>query len=261
MNETVITYSQENIWRVVTLVRKFILLLLHVILGFILTILFAGILRKTHHDPLYNKVIVWWLRSITHILNIKITQHGKISELPCLYVSNHLSWLDIPVLGTVCNPRFLAKSSLTHAPFLGWMAEKAGTLFIHRGKVDASGKSSALINEKLNEDQSVLLFPEGTRGDGITLGKFYPRLFQCVIDTQYQIQTICIQYSKDFLINNTVSSKGSSKKILSGLWHYLGQNQIDVDVYMFPLISTEGKTRDNLADQCKRLVQSKIQSN
>ncbi len=260
MNETVLAYSQENITRSVTLLRKFILLLIHVIIGFILTTVYAGILRKTHHYPAYSRIIVWWLRRITQILNVNITCHGRNPEIPCLYISNHLSWLDIPVLGSVCNPRFLAKSTLKNTPMIGWMAAKAGTLFIKKGKINASKKSAALINDKLNEGQSVLIFPEGTRGDGITLGKFYPRLFQCIMNSPYQIQTICIQYNNDFLVHNENITPNGSKKILTGLWHYLGQSQIDVDVTFFPLFSSVGKSRNEIALQCKKLIQNKIHS-
>lgn len=55
-----------------------------------------------------------------------------------LWVSNHVSWTDIPLLGMLLPLSFLSKAEVRHWPVAGWLAEKAGTLFIRRGGATAS---------------------------------------------------------------------------------------------------------------------------
>jgi 1-acyl-sn-glycerol-3-phosphate acyltransferase len=54
-----------------------------------------------------------------------------------LWVSNHVSWTDIPLLGMLTPLSFLSKAEVRTWPVAGWLAAKAGSLFIRRGSGDS----------------------------------------------------------------------------------------------------------------------------
>jgi 1-acyl-sn-glycerol-3-phosphate acyltransferase len=86
-----------------------------------------------------------------------------------VFVSNHLSLMDTPVLlGHLPLPfKFLAKKELLRVPFIGWYLRRGGHLTVDRGSIRSSLKSmnecASIIHDR---HLSVLIFPEGTRGDG-----------------------------------------------------------------------------------------------
>jgi len=87
-------------------------------------------------------------------------------KTPVIFLSNHMSTLDIPVLFRSLwpvRPRFAAKSSVKWVPFLGWWIWLAGFIFIDRGRTRAAIKSLDLAGEKIRKGTSIILFPEGTR--------------------------------------------------------------------------------------------------
>jgi 1-acyl-sn-glycerol-3-phosphate acyltransferase len=97
-----------------------------------------------------------------------------------LWVSNHVSWTDIPLLGMLTPLSFLSKAEVRHWPVAGWLAEKAGTLFI-RGGGDGQ-RLREQISGQLEQRQPLLIFPEGTTTDGRSLRTFHGRLLAGAID-------------------------------------------------------------------------------
>lgn len=89
---------------------------------------------------------------------------------PVLVCPNHCSHLDPPLVA-VSMPRrlrFMAKEELFEVPGFGWLIRSLGAFPVRRGAGDAEAARLAL--EILKGGHALLLFPEGTRGDGRTLG-------------------------------------------------------------------------------------------
>src|SRR5689334_6314798 len=63
--------------------------------------------------------------------------HETSGPLPprALYIANHVSWLDIFVINSMQTCRFVAKADIRDWPLIGWLCDKAGTIFIARGKL------------------------------------------------------------------------------------------------------------------------------
>ncbi|MFN2361699.1 MAG: lysophospholipid acyltransferase family protein [Marinobacter sp.] len=129
-------------------------------------------------------------------LGFRISGQGTFSDKPVLYVSNHISWSDIPVLGGMVPLRFLSKAEVGRWPLIGWLAQQAGTLFIQRGSGKA-GLSRREIDHTLQRGQSVLVFPEGTTTAGVTVLPFHSRLLHAAADAGVDIQPISIAYLRD----------------------------------------------------------------
>lgn len=160
------------------MIWRLALLLAH-LLGGALVSLVVTVLSFVGHPPVWqSRVVQWWHQRLCHILALRIQVTGQ-SVGPALLVANHISWLDIPVLGAQGAMGFLSKAQVRHWPLIGWMAEVAGTLFIERGAHRATAVMAAL-RARLVGGASVVVFAEGTTSDGTQVRRFLPRLFAVV---------------------------------------------------------------------------------
>ncbi len=166
---------------------------MHLCFGLILTLLF--IRNGIHNSRSASRLFIWWNTRLCKIFKAHIKVSGKInSEAPTLYVMNHISWFDIPVLASQQPLHFLSKAEVKSWPVIGWFTQRAGTLFIQRGAAGAAEKSLAEITHCLQSGGSVVVFPEGTTTDGHGLKKFHGRLLQAAIDAGVKIQPIALRY-------------------------------------------------------------------
>ena len=163
----------------------------HTLLGALIALTALGLLvRHRRHDA----VVRWWTAGVLRILNVRIEVEGRISAKPALYAANHVSWLDIPCLRTVLDAEFVSKQEVERWPMIGRMAERAGTLFLNRGERDASLHTANCMSRALANGRGVIVFPEGTTGDGRRLGRFHARLYQAAIRAQCPVQAVAIAY-------------------------------------------------------------------
>ncbi|WP_148861905.1 lysophospholipid acyltransferase family protein [Marinobacter fonticola] len=129
-------------------------------------------------------------------LGFQVNLRGAKPKGTVLLVSNHISWSDIPILGSVVPLRFLSKIEVRSWPVIGWLAQQAGTLFIRRGGGQARTTREQIANT-LRNGQSVLVFPEGTTTLGITVLPFHSRLLAAAADAKVPIQPISIGYRRN----------------------------------------------------------------
>ncbi|KPF68608.1 hypothetical protein IP69_11380 [Bosea sp. AAP35] len=83
-----------------------------------------------------------------------------------LIVANHVSWLDISVLGAERPVCFVAKSEVAGWPMIGFLAKLQRTVFIDRSRRGATADVTAQMGARLSAGEAVVLFAEGTTGDG-----------------------------------------------------------------------------------------------
>ncbi|WP_050396955.1 lyso-ornithine lipid O-acyltransferase, partial [Pseudomonas aeruginosa] len=139
--------------------------------------------------PLRQRLTRWWLARLCAALPFEVRVSGEAPRQPMLWVANHVSWTDIPLLGALAPLTFLSKAEVRAWPLAGWLAEKAGTLFIRRGSGD-----SRLINQRLAEQlhrgRNLLIFPEGTTTNGESLRTFHGRLMASALEAGVAVQPV-----------------------------------------------------------------------
>jgi lyso-ornithine lipid O-acyltransferase len=96
-----------------------------------------------------------------------------------LFVCNHTSWLDIPVLASATGCAFVSKHQLGHS-LIHWMADQNNTVYVRRDHRHGAAGQAEAIAEKLKHRQPLALFPEGTTGPGTHLLPFRSTLFAAV---------------------------------------------------------------------------------
>lgn len=103
------------------------------------------------------------------LCRVEATELARVpARGPLLMVSNHINFLDVPLLYTHLQPRPItgfAKAETWHTPLGRWLADLWGGIPLHRGEADAGAFHRAL--DALNTDHILAVAPEGTRsGDG-----------------------------------------------------------------------------------------------
>ena len=134
-------------------------------------------------------------------INIEIDQDSKIhldnvDEVGKLYVSNHVSWIDIIVIGSLIKSRFIAKKEVKEMGIFGFLASLNNTFFIDNTKAIRSLDYSKIIEKKLLKGENLILFPEGTTSDGSSIRKFKSSFFESA-NTKY----ICLNTGEEKYIS------------------------------------------------------------
>jgi 1-acyl-sn-glycerol-3-phosphate acyltransferase len=120
--------------------------------------------------------------------------HG--GERAAMIAANHVSWLDMFAVSAAWPTRFVAKSEIRDWPVAGWIAERAGTLFIRRERRHDVARIHDEIHAALQGSDCVGFFPEGTTSEGGTLLKFHTSLFQPAVANGAHLHPVAIRYER-----------------------------------------------------------------
>jgi 1-acyl-sn-glycerol-3-phosphate acyltransferase len=118
-----------------------------------------------------------FLAAAARILGARVRLEGAPIRGHTLLVSNHVSWLDILVLGGATGCAFVSKDQLGHA-FVHWLADQNATVYVKRNHVKGAKNQAIAIATALEGDKPVALFPEGTTGPGTQLLPFRSTLLE-----------------------------------------------------------------------------------
>ena len=196
-----------------------------------------------------NRRIRRWSQQLLGMCNVRVeAAPGADSALArAMVVANHVSWLDIFVINTLHPCRFIAKAEIRGWPMLGWLSEKAGTVFIARGnRRDLRHIFQGLV-DKLSDGERIAFFPEGTTAAQGRLLPFHANLFEAAIDAKVAVQPFALSYvdaagkahpAVEFL--GETSFAQSMVAILCG-------RPITARLICLPAIGTEGAHRRDLA--------------
>ncbi|HET6619810.1 MAG TPA: lysophospholipid acyltransferase family protein [Dongiaceae bacterium] len=146
----------------------------------------------------------WWLPFAYHklccrIIGLKVRVVGAPAKTrPALFVSNHVSYLDIPALGSVVPVAFVAKGEVAQWPGYGWLAKLQRTVFVDRRR-NTTLKQRDSIRTRLASGDALVLFPEGTSNDGNRILPFRSALLSVAeaapAERPFAIQPVSIAYT------------------------------------------------------------------
>lgn len=140
----------------------------------------AMVATRAVSEPGSRRIPPLFHRLLSRSLGVGVTLVGQPADGGVLYVCNHLSWMDIPVLGSRLSGSFVAKSEVGRMGVVGWMADLQRTIYIDRGRRTEAGLQADIIAERLRAGENVFLFPEGTTNDGVHVLPFKSSLFSVV---------------------------------------------------------------------------------
>ncbi|MEM9999848.1 MAG: lysophospholipid acyltransferase family protein [Pseudomonadota bacterium] len=134
-------------------------------------------------SPFQKRTALIWHRCVARIFGLRIHVEGeqhRSTKTGTLYVANHVSWLDIVVLGAVLQTSFIAKSEVRSWPLFGWLARLQSTTFVDRNRRTKVHDQSNAIRQRLLNGDNLVLFPEGTTTDGNYVYPFNSSLFAAI---------------------------------------------------------------------------------
>jgi 1-acyl-sn-glycerol-3-phosphate acyltransferase len=173
----------------------FFFLLLTLPLMPIQALLIATRLPGARYLPYFYHILV------RRLLGVRVHLSGApVAPGPVLIVSNHISWLDIPVLASITPLSFVAKREVASWPFISWLAKLQRTIFIDRMRRTAVAETRNEILQRLEAKERIVLFAEGTSSDGNQVLPFKSPLFAAIEpnganDSGDKIQTCAIVYT------------------------------------------------------------------
>ncbi|BAH38342.1 acyltransferase [Gemmatimonas aurantiaca T-27] len=184
-------------------------------------------------NSIYEKCPRWWAWWLLRAAGVKVVLHraeGVVDDsVPRVYIANHVSWFDIPSLIHVLPPYgFVAKRELEKIPLFGAAARGVGVIYIDRENRKAAFGAYEDAARKIREGQSVLVYPEGTRGDSYAVRPFKKGPFVLAIGSGAPIVPIAIHGTIE------VNPRGSFRA-----------SPGTVHVHLLEPIPTEGLTYDD----------------
>lgn len=135
-----------------------------------------------------------WCRWTIRFSGLEVQTPLLPEEESFLFVSNHVSYLDIWVLGSLRPLAFIAKKEIRHWPLMGFVAEAAGTLFVDRSSARNAIQTARQMEGHLSHGIPLVLFPEGRAGDGSAILPFRAALLEPIARAEIPCYAIAIQY-------------------------------------------------------------------
>ena len=141
-----------------------------------------------------------WFHIASRLFGIRFRVKGqRTRQRPALLVSNHVSYLDIPLFGAVSNATFISRADVADWPLFGFLAKISDTTFIERIPSKVRHHREQLV-ERLEKGQTLMLFAEGSTSNGADVLPFKSALFS-VADTiqddiPLAIQPVTIAYTR-----------------------------------------------------------------
>jgi 1-acyl-sn-glycerol-3-phosphate acyltransferase len=218
-------------------------LALHMVLG----LFQAGVLFRFYSLPVRDRVISHWSAKTLKILGIKLAA-GIPPEFThgAMLVANHISWLDVFVIHAAKRVHFVSKHEVRSWPVVGWLAERAGTLFIQRAKKTDTARINQEMDVLLRDGAWVAVFPEGTSTDGRKLLRFLPSLFQPAVDANLPVVPAALQYQTPQGSYTDVAAYIDNVSFGKSLWRIAGEKEIIARLtFGMPI---RGDSRRQLAD-------------
>lgn len=216
-------------------------------------LIFRHQMYQQPNNPNNTRYVQHFCRRLCQVFNIEVQVHGEIPRQPALWVSNHISWLDIAVLGSSARVFFLAKAEIENWPIFGKLAKGGGTLFIKRGSGD-SIRIKEQITEFLKQDIPVLFFPEATTTDGSTVKKVHGRILAAAIDANKPVQVCLICYVNKQGELDSIAPYIGNIRFADHVKAMLEMSKVVAHLKALPAIDVEGHTVDSLT----KLVQEKM---
>ncbi|KZD04206.1 acyl-phosphate glycerol 3-phosphate acyltransferase [Oceanibaculum pacificum] len=207
---------------------------------------------------------VFYHRLCLALMGFRVQVSGKrLAGPPVLYVSNHTSYLDVIVLGSLIPGSFVAKAEVKGWPLFGWLAQLQRTVFVIRRGTRAGDQRDS-IAERLQKGGNLVLFPEGTSNDGNRTLPFKSALFaaaETMVDGhKVMVQPVSISYAR---LNGIPIGRGlrplfawyGAMDLAPHLWRVLGLGTVAISVrFHEPVRLEDFPSRKEMAAHCHRLV-------
>jgi len=207
-------------------------------------------------------------RGLAWGVGVRTTAIGEQSrERPTFFSCNHVSYVDIPVIGSIVRGSFVAKSEIAGWPLFGFLSRLQRTIFVQRRARYAAGQRDEL-SDRMKAGDRIILFPEGTSGDGNGVLPFKSALFAAaeveVDGKPVLVQPVSISYPKldgiplGRAFRHLICWVGD-EDLVPHAWRLLGLGHIEAVVQFHdPVRLSDFGSRKELAEHCHHAVSTGV---
>ena len=192
-----------------------------------------------------------WSAQLLKICGVRLLVNGvpPVPEAgPLMLAANHISWLDVFAVNAVVPARFVAKAEVAHWPVAGYLARKAGTVFVSRERSGGTSAKVAQTAQALCDGEVVAIFPEGTTTVGDVVLPFKSSFFQIALDHRAKVMPVLCRYPlADGGLNEQMAYCGDTSFVQS-LRAIVAQPQSVVVLDFLPPLAAEGSRRELAAE-------------
>ncbi|MER3430984.1 MAG: hypothetical protein C4324_08080 [Blastocatellia bacterium] len=135
-----------------------------------------------------------WSRAFVRIAGMKLEINGSPPKPPFFLVSNHLGYIDVPVIRSVAKGVFVAKHDIENWFLVGRMIRDMGTVFINRQNRRDIPRAGSEILKRLECGEGVIVFPEGTSTRGEEVLSFNSSFFEFAARAGVSVCCVAISY-------------------------------------------------------------------
>ncbi len=218
------------------------------------------LLRFEHWDASRRHALVqWWSAALLRHLGLRTEVSGSLPQEAVLLVANHISWLDIAVIHSVCpQARFVSKADVSHWPLVGRLVRGAGTLFIQRERKRDAMRVVHEMAAALRAGDTLAVFPEGTTGEGPQVQPFHANLLQAAIAVEAQLQPVALRYSQPGQRFSEAAQYLGETSLLTSMWRIACAPELSMQVQFLPPQPSTQLERRALAEQLRGQIQAAL---
>jgi 1-acyl-sn-glycerol-3-phosphate acyltransferase len=161
--------------------------------------LFAGLWGRVAgrpHAADHWRALVFQLstRSLSRVLGMQVSITGAPPSAPFVLVSNHLSYVDVILIGSQVRCVFISKAEVQDWPLIGAVVRSVGTLFVDREVKRNLPRVVRRMEDVLESGRGVVFFPEGTTGRGDRVAPFRPSLLEPAARSRRPVHYVSLSY-------------------------------------------------------------------
>lgn len=206
----------------------------------------------------HNPVPRWFLRALAAIAGVRVRTRGDHPAPSTFFLSNHVSWLDIPSIAGATGSAFVAHDGLAAIGPLRWLCNLNDTVFIARHDRRSVATQVEQVRAALRDTGALTIFPEGTTSDGAGLLPFKSSLL-CALDADADhipVQPMLLDYGRH---TPDIAWVGSEPGLDNALGILARLRPIDLTItFLPPLTDGERANRKTMASAAQHAIGSAL---
>jgi len=202
----------------------------------------------------------WWSTWLLRVFGFRLRRRGLPLDGAVMFVANHVSWVDIVLLHSQKRMGFVAKQEIERWPLVGWMADRAETIFHTRGSSESLGGVMHEMLARLHAGRAVAVFPEGRTRPGREVGPFHARIFTPAVEAAVPVQPVALRYGKDGDAQALVAFRGR-EGFVGNFFRLLGEPARTAEAWFLdPIPAGTEQGRRRLAEVARARIVAAMQT-
>lgn len=200
--------------------------------------------RSDRRIAVLNRLVQMHCWMMARALNVRVRVQDMEESFAqgqggALLAANHLSYVDAVVLFSLVSCRFVTSVEIGETPFLGWICKLAQCVFVERRNRRKMTREGEELVGSLESGHHVMVFPEGTSGNGDCVLPFKRRLVAAAVGAGFRVIPVCINYET---VDEQVIDRTNRDRVFwygsmtfgPHLWQLMGTKRIEMSVRFFP---------------------------